>query len=405
MPATDHERLQRTREAMKIARIDALICRLPENVVMLSGHWPMIGFSFLLFPQDGRPLIVLPRTEEREAGEELWEADCKSFLYGVLAAGDPYADVAAALKRFARGKNWRRVGFEAGFENVAPPWNIAEPAVPAAATKALLTDVFGSEALVDATDLLMGLRARKTPLEQEKLRMVNDISTVGLRAFQERVAVGVSGIELAAHVEQVIMTAGVRRGSGFAATARRVRAFAQVSTGSEETSLAYRPMLISTPRPMNEGDIAVLELGVVADGFWADRTRVRAAGDPSTVQRKAFDAVVAAQAAAIAAVRPGVASGEVDRAAREVIHSCGFSDDEFLHVTGHGIGFRYHEPTPLILPGGETILEEGMVHSVEPGVYNSDIGGIRVEDDVLVTESGSEVLGPCEKDCWPPRND
>ena len=387
---------------MAVARIDALICRLPENVVMLSGHWPLVGFSFLLFPQNGTPLLVLPRCDEREAREELWEADTTSFIYGVLAAGDPYADIAAALKHAARGKNWKRVGYEAAFESVAPPWNVAEPAVPAAASEALLADVFGREALVDATDLLMGLRARKTPLEQDKLRRVNDISTRGLSAFLERVAVGVSGVELAAHVEHAIMTAG--SGEEHDGTVRRVRGFAQVSTGTEETSVAYRPMLISTARPLQEGDIAVLELGVVADGFWADRTRVRAAGSPAcrptAAQREAFDVVVAAQEAAIAAVRPGVTTGEVDRAAREIIHAAGFTDDEFLHVTGHGIGFRYHEPTPLIVPGGETILEEGMVHSVEPGVYRADIGGIRIEDDVLVTGSGAEVLGPCEKACW-----
>ena len=91
-------------------------------------------------------------------------------------------------------------------------------------------------------------------------------------------------------------------------------------------------------------------------------------------------------------------AGEVDLAARQIIHDAGFTDAEFLHVTGHGLGFRYHEPTPLICPGGETVLEEGMVHSVEPGVYESAIGGIRIEDDILVTMGGAEILGPCEKE-------
>ena len=395
----DTERLTRAREAMAAARMDALVCRLPENVVMLSGHWPLIGWSFLVFPQDGKPMIVLPHSNEREAREELWDADCTTFLFGVLGAGDPYADIATALTRAAEGKGWKRIGFEASFECVAPPWNAAEQTIPAAATRDVLTDVFGADTLVDAAELLHALRARKTPMEQAKLRTVNEISAIGLQTFHERVAVGVSGVALAAHIEQSIMTAGTGHNGARpfgVAQGRRVRAFAQVSTGSEETALAYRPMIISTPRPMCEGDLAVLELGVVADGFWADRTRTGVAGAPTDRQRAAFDAVRRAQEAAIAAVRPGVTAGEVDEAARSVLHGAGYTDKEFLHVTGHGLGFRYHEPTPLICPGGDTVLEEGMVHSVEPGVYMADMGGIRIEDDVLVTDGGAEVLGPCD---------
>jgi Xaa-Pro dipeptidase len=139
-------------------------------------------------------------------------------------------------------------------------------------------------------------------------------------------------------------------------------------------------------------------LGVVVDGFWSDRTRVRAAGTPTDTQQRAFETVLKAQEAAIAAIRPGVKTGDVDASARSVIRAAGFTDKEFLHVTGHGLGFRYHEPTPLICPGGETVLEAGMVHSVEPGVYRGDFGGIRIEDDVLVTERGAEMMGPAEKE-------
>ncbi|MFT5433034.1 MAG: Xaa-Pro dipeptidase [Myxococcota bacterium] len=385
----DSQRLEQMRAAMAVEGLDALVCRLPENVVMLSGHWPLIGWSFLLFPREGTPLIVVPHCDEREARAELWDAECASFLFGVLAGGDPYASIAKELKRSTVGKGRMRIGFEGGFETVAPPWNAAEPAIPAAATRALLEEVFGADALVDATDLLMMQRAYKTSAEQEQLRRVNEISAFGLEVFMRDVDVGVSGIDMVTAVESAI----VKRGTGYKG-ARCVRAFAQVSTGLADTAIAYRPMVVTTNRPLESGEPALLELAVVADGFWSDRTRVRVAGESSAVQRAALDTVRTAQAAAIAAVKPGVTTGEVDAAARDIIHAAGYSDEEFLHVTGHGLGLRYHEPTPLICPGGETVLEEGMVHTVEPGIYRADFGGFRIEDNIIVTADGGEVMGP-----------
>lgn len=386
----DHERLARVKQAMAQEQLDALVCRLPENVLLLSGHWPLAGMTFLYFPVDGTPLCVVPHCDEREAREELWEAECVAYLHGVLGGENPYEAVAKAFKKAIQGRRPSRVGFEGGFECVAPPWNMAEACVPASATRAVLETVFRKKALVDATNLLYGLRARKTAREQEQLRRVNEISALGLNAFRKMVAPDVSGIELLAHVEQAIMI----QGTGFKG-ARRVRAFAQVATGAAETAIGYRPVEITTTRKLAAGDLALLELGVVADGFWADRTRVHTAGRPTPLQEQVFETVSNAQKAAIAAVKPGIKAAVVDEAARAIIRSAGY-DKEFLHVTGHGLGFRYHEPVPLLCPGGATVLEEGMVHSVEPGVYFPELGGIRIEDNILVTATGAEVLGPCE---------
>ena len=386
----DHERLTRVKQALARAQLDALVCRLPENVLLLSGHWPLTGMTFLYFPMDGTPLCVGPHCEEREARAELQGMDCVTYIHAVLGCDNPYEAVAQAFKKAIRGRRPARVGFEGGFECVASPWNTAEACVPAAATRAMLESVFRKKALVDATDLLYGLRARKTAREQDRLRRVNEIAAMGLRAFHEKVAPGISGIELLAHVEQAIML----QGTGYKG-ARRVRAFAQVSTGAAETAIGYRPMEITTTRKLAPGDLALLEMGVVADGYWSDRTRVCAAARPTHLQEQVFEVVHRAQQAAIAVIKPGIKTSVADEAARAIIRSAGY-DKEFLHVTGHGLGFRYHEPVPLLCPDGATVLEEGMVHSVEPGVYIADMGGIRIEDDILVTVTGAEVMGPCE---------
>lgn len=389
----DTERLKRVREAMAAAELDALVLRLPENVVMLSGHWPLIGWSFLVFPRDGTPTLICPHCDEREARADLWEADVKPFLFGVLAGGDPFEAIATALKETAAGKGWRCVGYEDSFETVAPPWNAAEPAVPATITVGMLESVFGVDTLVDATNLLMTQRACKTASEAQQLRRVNEIAAMGLATFQELVAPGVSGVELVTAVESAIM----RQGTGYQG-AKRVRAFAQVSTGAAETAIGYRPMVISGTAALADGDLAILELAVVADGFWSDRTRVRVAGTPTDTQVSVHALVQQAQEAAIAAIKPGVTAGQVDQAARSVIHEGGYTDEEFLHVTGHGLGLRYHEAAPLLLPDSDEILQSGMVSSVEPGIYFEAMGGIRIEDNILVTADGVEVLGPAPKE-------
>ena len=388
----DTERPQSMRQAMAKAGIDALVCRLPENIVALSGHWPLIGWSFLVFPRDGTPALICPHCDEREARADLWEANVEPFLFGVLAGGDPFEAIAGHLKDRAAGKGWRRIGYEGRFETVAPPWNAAESAVPAGVTAGVLESVFGADSLVDSTGLLMAQRACKTAGEAAALRRANEIAAMGLAVFQEQVAPGVTGIELVSAVESAIM----RQGSGYQG-ALRVRAFAQVATGPAETAIGYRPMEISTTRPLAEGDLALLELAVVADGFWSDRTRVHVAGEPTDTQVAVHALVQQAQEAAVAAIRPGVTAGEVDEAARAIIRAGGYGE-EFLHVTGHGLGLRYHEPTPLLLPGSAEMLRAGMVSSVEPGVYFDAMGGIRIEDNILVTDSGAEVLGPAPKE-------
>jgi len=387
----NQERLDRMRRAMEAGSIDALAVRLPENVLLLSGFWPMIGASVLVFPREGRPVCAIPHCYECEAGSSLWEAEAAYYRYGVLDAPDQGSAIRDILSRAARGKGWRRIGYEADFEVVAPPWNSGEAQVPAARTREIYRAAFEPSELVDVSSLLQAERRRKTAYEAGKVRIASEISRIGLEAFERLVDCGVSGVELAAGVEREIMV----RGTGYQG-ASRVRAYAQVAVGPDESALGYRPNEVSTSRRLERGDVALLELGVVADGYWADRTRVRVAGAPTGEQAKMFDAVRRAQEAAVAAIRPGVSGAEVDEAARSIIRDAGYAAF-FPHITGHGLGFAYHESLPHLAPGETDLLAEGMVTSVEPGVYRKPWGGFRIEDDVLVTANGSEILGSFPK--------
>jgi Xaa-Pro aminopeptidase len=134
----------------------------------------------------------------------------------------------------------------------------------------------------------------------------------------------------------------------------------------------------------------LLDFGVEWGGYKADITRTVVLGEPDARQLEVHALVLAAHDAAVAAVRPGISVGDIDEAARAVIRAAGLAD-RFIHRVGHGIGLEVHEE-PSLDPGGLTILEEGMVVTIEPGVYIPGWGGVRIEDDVVVEAGGSKVL-------------
>jgi len=388
---TNQDRIERMRLAMEREKLDALVLRLPENVLLLSGYWPMLGICQLVFPREGRASVLIPDYYHEEAGPNLWEAEPRYYRFGVLGAPDPVEVTRAFLADAARGKGWKRVGYEGSFSLIAPAWQAAETLVPNETTRPFYQAAMGDVELIDAAALLQSERRCKTAFEIGKLTTAAEISCFGLELFQEMAGIGVSGVELAAAVEAAVMS----RGIGYNG-AQRVRAWAQVAGGPAETAMGFRMNEISTTRRLQNGDAALLELAVVADGFWADRTRVRVAGSPTDEQVRVFETLVRAQENAISAILPGVTGAMVDEAARSVLRDAGL-EPHFPHITGHGLGFGYHESLPKMAPGSTDVLEEGMLTSVEPGVYYRPVGGFRVEDNVLVTRDGHQVLGEFPK--------
>ena len=375
---------------MQKAELDAIICRLPEHVLLLSGYWPLCGMSYIIFPVEGDPIFIVPHSEETEAREDLGDAEILPYRFGVIDAADPQGEIKKHFRFVSTGKHWKRIGYEGGFESAAPPWNAAEHSLPSLANYSFLAGIFGGDCLLDACALLDEQKSIKTEQDLARLRIVNEIANLGLTTFINIVEPGKSGVELVSDVEHTIMC----EGTGYK-DARRVRAFAQVSTGPAETAIGYRPMEISTRRRMENGEIALLELAVVADGYWCDRTRPKAAGKADDRKLELFSVVQEAQAKVIAFLREDVISGDADELARGIIREAGL-EKHFIHITGHGVGFRYHDPAPFLSPGNDQVLKTGMVHTVEPGVYIDGIGGIRIEDNVVVKTTGAEVLAPLD---------
>lgn len=272
-------------------------------------------------------------------------------------AGGPFEAIAAAVRRARVG----RLGFESERMTVAAHGEL---------TKALA----GVE--------LVALRG-----VVEELRAVKDRGEVALI----RRAIAIAGSALSSSTRRLA-------GSAESAVAARLQGAIRTEGGEDESfptivasgPRAALPHGLPTQRVIGGGDLVVIDFGVRFKGYCCDLTRTYSPVKWESRSREIYRVVLAAQGAALAAVGPGAKACEVDAAARAVIEHEGYGKS-FGHGTGHGVGLEIHE-LPTISPKSGDVLRAGMVFTVEPGIYLEDFGGVRIEDMVLVTEKGKEIL-------------
>jgi Xaa-Pro aminopeptidase len=240
--------------------------------------------------------------------------------------------------------------------------------------------------LVSTDELVERLRLIKDPHEIEMLRRGGALlSTVAREVVQDAKA-GMTEQELAAKIDWRIKSAGFERCS-----------FETIVASGPNSA---QPHAHAGERVLAAGDLVVLDFGGVYGGYCVDLTRTVALGPPDREMQRVYDAVLEAQKAAIAVSRPGVRAGDIDAAARETLGRHDLAK-AFGHSTGHGLGVEIHE-APRVGPRREAtpdapappdeLIEPGMVFTIEPGAYIPGWGGVRIEDDVLVTEQGVEML-------------
>jgi Xaa-Pro dipeptidase len=380
------ERITQLQAAMAQEGVEAVVLRLAENVLLLTGWYVQIpGLGIVVVPREGRASLLVPEYEAEEAAV-VWEGPITTFP-AIRNDGQPTgAAIEALLGRLAHdhGVKGASIGFEGSFETIAPASLAGEPNAVALPTQALIRKTFAADRLVDVTETLEAMRAVKTEAELERLRRVNEIAMIGLEAFKEHAVAGKTEVEIAAAVEQAVFV----RGHGYGG-ARVVRAYATVYSGPDLANgwQYFR----ARQRTVERDEVVMIEMGTVADGYWSDHTRTVVAGTADTAQREAYDAMRAGAEAAFKAAVPGATGGTVDEASRQAVAAAGFR--QFPHHTGHGVGFRYHESRPQLVPGGEHVLAERMVIVTEPGIYEEELrGGFRHEDNAVVTADGAVAL-------------
>lgn len=240
---------------------------------------------------------------------------------------------------------------------------------------AVISGMVDWDRLVDAEDAVAALRSRKDDGEVERLRRAAEIIDAVLADVTEEIAPGVTEQEIARSLhKRVLDTEADRLGTLI------------VASGPNSA----KPHTNTGTRELERGDPLIIDAGVVYEGYHSDITRTFLVGEESERIREIHEVVRDAAEAARTVVEPGLPFQAIDRAARRVVSEAGYGD-EFPHRVGHGLGLEGHEP-PYLVEGNEATLAPGHAVTVEPGVYVEGVGGARVEDDVVVTEDGAEVL-------------
>ena len=340
---------------LKERKLDCLLVAFSPNLRYLSGF---TGSSGALLIMAGQSILF---TDPRYRTQAAQESTCKLRV----AKGPLVMDVLATLGKLGV----KRIGYE-----------------PARMT----CDTF------ESIKSRLPLRASLEPVTGwiEELRMVKSAAELALirrsvmtnsRAFEQTVArikPGISERDLASELEYRMRRLGADKPSFETIVASGVR--------------SALPHAQPTAACLTPGDLVVVDMGAFQDGYASDMTRMLSVGPPTAKVKRMYRAVLEAQLAAIDAVRPGVTTVSVDRAARRVLAGYGL-DHCFIHSTGHGLGLEIHEP-PRLGKRDPYRLSPGMAITIEPGAYIEGFGGVRIEDTVVVTGSGCEILTPTPKD-------
>jgi len=312
----------------------------------------------VFFTQDRAPMIVLPELEKEKLKNLPFEVE--SFLYGE----DPQQWNLVFLQTVRKAK---LVGKRNG----------VEPRQLRLLEFRLLLDAVPMDYFISADSCVSRLRMSKDESELVSMRKAVQIAEQALTATLPFLKIGLSENELASELTMQLFKAGCDPQAPFSPI---------VSAGPNSAN----PHATPSDRKLIEGDLLVIDWGASFEGYFSDITRTFAIGNIDTEYAQIANIVLDANTAARNIARPGIPIENIDRAARSVIESAGYGK-YFTHRTGHGLGMEGHEE-PYIRSGNTAFLEPGMTFTIEPGIYLPDRNGVRIEDDVVITDSGVECL-------------
>jgi Xaa-Pro aminopeptidase len=355
-----HSRQEKLREHLATTRFDALLVSHLPNVRYLCGF---TGNAGLLLVERQSSVFFTDVRYDTQAHEEVKAAKVVIARKSNLSA---LGEMLSKRRKLRRGST---LGIESDHLTISDRKRLAA-AIPSGTR------------LKDAPSLVERFRMTK---DEDELGLLRNAVQLGARIFDRCLEVlrpGVKEVEVAAEMELVARRAGADGMS-----------FDTIVAAGPRSALPHGR---ASSQPIPAGGFVVCDFGVILSGYCSDQTRTVWVGSVPEDARRVYEAVRAAQQAAIEVVRPRIAVGEADAAARKVLKKSGLGR-YFTHSTGHGVGLEIHE-SPRVAKGEREILQPGMVITIEPGVYFPGKWGVRIEDMVVVTSAGCEVLTPTSKE-------
>jgi Xaa-Pro dipeptidase len=355
-----HPRFDKLHASLRTSDLDAVILNPGPTLTYLTGlrfhlmERPVV----LLFAKDQVPAIVMPELELQKVASLPYELQVFTYPENPSEWETAFRKAAQAL-----GLDGKRIGVEPRQLRLLE-FRYVNSSAPGADYP-------------DASDVLSGLRLRKDKAEAEAMRRAVKIAQGALEATIPEIKIGMTEKELASELVMQLLRYG----------SESELPFAPIVSGGPNSA---NPHASPTERKLQAGDLLVIDWGAAHDGYISDLTRTFAVGEVDEEYKKIHKIVQDANAAGRIAAKPGVPCADVDKAARAVIEKSGYGK-YFTHRTGHGIGMEGHEE-PYMRGDNMQILEPGMAFTVEPGIYLPDRNGVRIEDNVVITETGADVL-------------
>jgi Xaa-Pro aminopeptidase len=377
----DQAKLNRVRALMKDQDVTALVVRAPDNLVYLTNYWCMKGYDVAVFPREGEPTLIALEPQLADAQRNSWTKDIR--LFKSYDESDPrppqYRALDLVLKVLKERGLTDKVAVELNMGTQSADRMVGEPTTPTL----MYFDAFGEVAghVIDSTSLLNEARSIKTAQEIERMRLANELAALAMEYTRDHMRPGMKESEVGGMYESFVHGLGV----GYKGKVEMARAFTLVWSGK-----GIATFTATSDRPIQKNEPTLFEIWVCVDGYWTDLTKNVCPGELTPEYHKLLDLLLNVFNEAVAYARDGAGFPELDRLIRARIADSGYPGQP-SHAICHGVGARAHEP-PFAHQAGTGTIRKGMVLAIEPGIYWPGGGGLRLEDNFLITDEGNEKL-------------
>jgi Xaa-Pro aminopeptidase len=377
----DNVKLDRVRELMKAQGLSALVCRAPDNVVYMTNYWCMKGYDAVVFPREGEPTLIALEPQQADAERNSWTKDILYFKG--YDERDPRPPQFRAWDRVYDVLKKRsltdKIAIELNMGTQSSDRMVGEPTTFMMSYFDSFKKICGE--VVDSTPLLNEARSIKTDQEIERMRLANELAALAMDYTREHMRAGMKESEVGAMYEGFVHGTGV----GYKGKVEMARAFTLVWSGK-----GIATFTATGDRPIQKNEPTLFEIWVCVDGYWTDLTKNACPGKLTPEYHKLLDLLLNVFQNAVTYARQGASFAELDKLVRARISEGGYAGQP-SHPICHGVGARAHE-WPYAHQAGGGIIKKGMVLAIEPGIYWPGGGGLRLEDNFLITDQGNEKL-------------